>query len=236
MELRDVDFTYPDGPPVLRGISFHVEHGESVGLVGANGAGKSTVLLLLNGCLLPAGGEVRFDDECLTPANLARIRGRLGTVFQDPDDQLFMPTVEEDVAFGPRNQGLMESETERRVTSSLAQMNIAHLRRRPPHRLSGGEKRAAALAGVLAMEPDALLLDEPSSGLDPRARRRLVEWLRGFSRAKIIASHDMDLVLELCPRVILLDAGQIAADGSATKIFSDESLLRRCGLEKPPSR
>ena len=233
VEARDLEFAYPDGHPALRGVSFRIEHGESVGIVGANGAGKSTLLLHLNGCLLAAKGAVRVGDVPVTRATLPAVRRSVGTIFQDPNDQLFMPTVGEDVAFGPVNMGLPAEEVERRVRESLEAVGALDLRTRPPHRLSGGEKRAAAVAAVLAMSPDVLVMDEPSSGLDPRARRRLIELLAGFRHTKIVASHDLDMIQDLCGRTMVLAEGRVAADGPTPEVLGDLGLLARCGLEPP---
>lgn len=233
VEAKDLEYVYPDGTVALRGVSFRIEHGESVGIVGANGAGKSTLLLHLNGCLIATKGTVRIGDFPVTPATLHHIRRSVGTIFQDPNDQLFMPTVEEDVAFGPLNMSLPADEVERRVRESLDSVNAAHLRTRPPYKLSGGEKRAVAIASVLAMSPDILVMDEPTSGLDPRARRRLIELLRGFAHTKIIASHDLDMIMDLCQRTIVLHEGIVLADGPTDDVLGDEALLARAGLELP---
>jgi cobalt/nickel transport system ATP-binding protein len=232
---RELRYAYPDGTPALAGVSFRIVHGESVGIVGANGAGKSTLLLHLNGTLLPASGEVRIGEELLTRERITDVRRRVGMIFQDPDDQLFMPTLHDDVAFGPRNLGLSPAEVEERVALALTKVELSGLGARPPHRLSGGEKRRAAIATVLAMSPDVLVLDEPSAGLDPHARRALVGLLREFHHTKIVASHDLDLVLDLCERTIVLDRGTVRADGKTREIFSDERLLASCRLEKPLS-
>ena len=234
-EARDVHYTYPDGTRALDGVTFRIGHGESVGVIGANGAGKSTLLLLLLGVLFADSGEVRVGDIVVTPRTLPHIREHVGMVFQDPDDQLFMGTVFEDVAFGPRNLGLEEPEVERRVAEALATVGIAHLRDRAPYRLSGGEKRAAGIATILSMEPDILVLDEPTAGLDPRARRRVIQLLRGFDHTRIVTSHDLDMVLDVCSRVIVLADGRVAADGPADRILRDEPLLLSCGLELPLS-
>jgi cobalt/nickel transport system ATP-binding protein len=233
VEAAGLSFSYPDGTRALDGVSFRIEHGESVAIVGANGAGKSTLLQHLNGCLVPASGTVRVGDYPITKANLAAVRRSVGMVFQDPDDQLFMPTVFDDVAFGPLNLGLPEGEVETRVTAALATVGAAHLRDRPPYRLSGGEKRAVAIATVLSMSPDVLVLDEPTASLDPRSRRQLIQLLSKFAHTKIIATHDLDLVLELCGRTIVLEGGKVAADGRASEILRDRELLERCGLELP---
>ncbi len=233
VEVRDLKYAYPDGTTALDGVSFRILHGESVALVGANGAGKSTLLQHLNGCLAPAGGQVRIGDSPLAPATLAEVRRTVGMVFQDPDDQLFMPTVEDDVAFGPLNLGLPMLEVAQRVVESLDTVGCLDLATRPPYRLSGGEKRAVAIATVLAMRPSILVLDEPSSNLDPRARRQFIDMLRTFTHTKIIATHDLDMVLDLCERTIVLHRGRVLADGPTLDIFTDDALLRQGRLERP---
>jgi cobalt/nickel transport system ATP-binding protein len=233
VEMKDVAFTYPDGTAALRGVSFRITHGESVALVGGNGAGKSTLLQHLNGYLTPTRGEVRIGDVPLTRETAVAIRRAVGVVFQDPDDQLFMSTVFEDVAFGPLNLGLPSDEVERRSLAALERVGMVHLRERPPYKLSAGEKRAVAIATVLALTPDVLVMDEPSSHLDPRGRRRLIELLRTFEHTKIIASHDLELVVELCPRTLVLDGGLIVADGPTGVLLSDEPLMLAHGLERP---
>ncbi len=229
----ELQFTYPDGTAALQGVTFTLHHGESVGLVGANGAGKSTLLLHLAGVLVPTHGSVRVGDCPVTPRTLAQIRRTVGMVFQDPDDQLFMPTVEDDVGFGPANLGLAQDEVEARVVAALERVGALHLRRRPPHRLSGGEKRAVAIATVLAMSPDVLVMDEPSSNLDPRSRRRLIEQLRAFEHTKIVATHDLDLVLDVCARTIVLSGGRVIADGPTRELLADDGVLAPAGLERP---
>jgi cobalt/nickel transport system ATP-binding protein len=233
VEVRDLFFTYPDGAEALKGVSFRIEHGGAVALVGGNGTGKSTLLLHLNGNLSPTRGEIRIGDIPLTRATAAAARRAVGMVFQDPDDQLFMPTVAEDVAFGPLNAGLPPDEIERRTVEALARVGMAHLRDRPPYRLSAGEKRAVSIATALSMTPDILVMDEPSSYLDPRARRRLIELLRSFEHTKIIATHDLELVVEVCSRAIVLDGGKIVADGPTMEVLNDEALLLAHGLERP---
>ncbi|OGP87085.1 MAG: cobalt ABC transporter ATP-binding protein [Deltaproteobacteria bacterium RBG_13_65_10] len=233
VEVRDLFFAYPDGTEALNGVSFRIEHGGAVALVGANGAGKSTLLLHLNGYLPTTRGEVRIGDTPLTRETAAMARRAVGMVFQDPDDQLFMPTVAEDVAFGPLNAGLPPDQVACRVASALERVGMAHVRERPPYRLSAGEKRAVAIATVLAMSPDILVMDEPSSNLDPRARRRLIELLRSFEHTKIIAAHDLELVVEVCARVIVLDGGRVVVDGPTRDILNDEALMLAHGLERP---
>ena len=233
VEVRDVTHTYPDGTAAIRGISFRIHHGESVAVVGANGAGKSTLLLHLNGYLTPQNGTVRIGDFPLTKDTVRDIRRTVGMIFQDADDQLFMPTVYEDVAFGPLNLGFPPAEVEERVEDALRRTDTLHLRDRPPFKLSGGEKRAVAIATVLAMSPDILVMDEPSANLDPRARRTLIELLAGFHHTKIIATHDLDLVLDLCERTIVIHQGRIMADGPTREIFQNDQLLKDSHLERP---
>lgn len=235
VEVSDLRHVYPDGTEALRGVSFRITHGESVAIIGANGAGKSTLLLHLNGQLVPADGTVRIGDLPLTRKTLPEIRRTVGMVFQNPDDQLFMPTVYDDVAFGPLNLGLSREEADRRVRDALAQVGAAHVIGKAPYHLSGGEKKRVAIATVLSMSPDILVMDEPTSGLDPCARRQLMQLLREFSHTKIFTSHDLDMVLDLCERAIVLHEGKVMADGSPAAIFSDDRLLAECRLEKPLS-
>jgi cobalt/nickel transport system ATP-binding protein len=233
VEVRNLFYAYPDGTEALKGVSFRVEHGGSVALVGANGAGKSTLLLHLNGYLPATRGEVRIGDAPLTRETAVFARRSVGMVFQNPDDQLFMPTVGEDVAFGPLNAGLPPDQVELRVATALERVGMAHVRDRPPYRLSAGEKRAVAIATVLAMTPDILVMDEPSSNLDPRSRRGLIELLRSFEHTKILATHDLEMVVEVCDRVIVLDGGRVVADGPTAVLLNDEALMLAHGLERP---
>ncbi|MEI7948499.1 MAG: ABC transporter ATP-binding protein [bacterium] len=235
VEVRDLMYAYPDGTEALRGVSFRIEHGSAVALVGANGAGKSTLLLHLNGYLPTTRGEVTIGDTVVTRETAVLARRAVGLVFQDPDDQLFMPTVAEDVAFGPLNAGLPPEQVERRVAVALDRVGMKHVRERPPYRLSAGEKRAVAIATVLAMSPDILVMDEPSANLDPRARRRLIELLLSFEHTRIIATHDLEMVVEVCSRVIVLDGGRVVADGPARELLNDEALMLAHGLERPHS-
>jgi len=233
LEVKDLHFTYPDGHKAVNGMTFCIHHGESVGIIGANGAGKSTLLMLIMGVLFPSRGEVIVGDVHVTKKTLPMIRQRLGMVFQEPDDQLFMTTVYDDVAFGPRNYKLDEKEVRNRVEQALDVVGIPHLKDRAPFKLSGGEKRAAAIASVLSMQPDVLIMDEPTSALDPKSRRRIMELLKSFEHTKIITSHDLDMVFEICKRIIVIKDGQIAADGPASEILVNSELMDDCGLEVP---
>ncbi|MGD0835288.1 MAG: energy-coupling factor ABC transporter ATP-binding protein [Polyangia bacterium] len=234
--VRDLRYRYHDGTEALRGVSFQIGGGECVGLVGPNGSGKSTLLLHLNG-LLP---EQPADDACvliagepITRANLAAVRRQVGLVFQDPDDQLFCPTVAEDVAFGPQQLGAKGQDLAARVERALALVGLAGYGPRAIHHLSHGAKRRACLAGVLACEPSLLVLDEPTSDLDPRGRRELKQLLQGIPATKLIASHDLEWIVGLCSRVIVLDGGVVVADGLATEVLDDEQLMLAHGLERP---
>jgi len=236
IESKNVYFNYPDATEVLKDISFRILHGESVGLIGANGTGKTTLLMNLNGQLLPTKGWISIGEVPLTKKTRQEIRKRVGFVFQRPDDQLFMPIVYEDVAFGPANLGLSLEAVDERVKNALETVGCVHLSDRPPHRLSEGQKAAVAIATVMAMDPDILLMDEPASNLDPRARRQLINLLKRFEHTKIIASHDLDLIFDVCKRCIVIKDGKITADGSAEVILSDKILLEENGLELPLSR
>ena len=236
IEVKDLRFRYPDGVEALHGISFTVNEGDCVGLVGPNGAGKSTLLLHLNGILpeqLDSAGSVLVFGDPISERNLAEIRRQVGLLFQDADDQLFCPTVFEDVAFGPEQFGLGPSEIEGRVHAALGQVGLTGFEKRAPHHLSRGERRRVCLAGVLACDPRVLALDEPTSDLDPRGKRELKALLRQVPATKIIATHDLELVVELCPRTILLDRGELIADGPTVPLLSDEKLMLAHGLERP---
>jgi len=233
IEFKDLHYTYPGGREALKGITFSIYHGESVGLVGANGAGKSTLLMQLTGLLLPTKGQACIGEIPIEKGTLALIRQKLGFVFQNPEDQLFMGTVYDDVAFGPRNYKLSEEIVEQKVTQALSVVGIAHLKDRPPYKLSGGEKHLASIATALSMEPDILIMDEPTAALDPKARRRIINLLNQFTHTKIIATHDLDMVLETCTRTIIIKDGLVAYDGPTVELLTDEVLMDECGLELP---
>ncbi len=234
--VENLNFRYHDGTVAVNGVSFSVNPGECVALIGPNGAGKSTVLLHLNGILpevLDGGSSVSILGEKITKSNLEGIRSTVGLLFQDPDDQLFCPTVFDDVAFGPQQMGFLESEIRERVREALAQTGLHGFEKRSPHHLSLGEKRRVCLAGVLACHPSILALDEPTSDLDPRGKREFKSLLKSIPATKVIATHDLELVVELCPRTIVLDRGRVIADGSTIELLSDEPLMLAHGLEKP---
>ncbi|MFO7170515.1 MAG: ABC transporter ATP-binding protein [Chloroflexota bacterium] len=232
LEVEDLHFTYPDGQVALRGVTLSVERGEKVALVGPNGAGKSTLMLQLNG-ILTGRGRVAVGGLALTPDNLPLIRARVGLVFQNPDDQLFSPTVFEDVAFGPLHMGYPEDEVRRRVARALEMIGMASYADRLSHHLSVGEKKRIAVATVLAMDPEILVLDEPSAGLDPRARRALIELLRELPLTMLVSTHDLLMVRELFERMVIMDEGRIVADGPTEELLRDEALLAAHGLELP---
>jgi cobalt transport protein ATP-binding subunit len=229
LDIDGLFYDYPDGTAALYGISLVVQEGERVGLIGANGAGKSTFLLNLNG-ILRGKGAVRVFGETLGSGNLAALRCKVGMVFQNPDDQLFCPTICEDVAFGPRNMRLPEAEVRQRVDNAMETVGVAHLKHKSPFHLSIGQKKRAALATVLSMDARLLALDEPTSNLDPRGRRELIVLLQAFARTQIIATHDLDLVRHLCTRVVLLDAGRVVADSVPESLLDDRALLEAHGL------
>ncbi len=235
LEVRGLSYTYPDGNTAIQDMDFVISEGESVGLIGANGAGKSTLLMLLTGLLFPTKGEVFVGGVGLTKKNADTARTAIGLVFQDPDDQLFMGTVAEDVAFGPRNLKLGEAVVQQRVTDALDAMGVLHLQDRSTLRLSGGEKRAVSIATILAMEPALLAMDEPTASLDPRSRRRLIHQLQSLGHTKLIASHDLDMIWEVCSRVIILKDGRIARTGPAQELLMNERLMEDCALELPLS-
>ena len=237
IEIDRLTYRYPDGVDALQDVSLHIKHGERVGLVGPNGAGKTTLFLVLSGVIDSFKGSV-FIAGCDLGNREGRIQvhKKLGIVFQNADDQLFNTSVYEDIAFGPLNMGLSEEEARQRVDRAMALAGLGpeYSDRLPTH-LSGGEKRRVAIAGVLAMEPQVLLLDEPSSDLDPRGRRELVQFLDGLSITRMISSHNLEFVLETCERILVFDGGKIRADGPACEVLSDEDLMLKHGLEVPPS-
>ena len=231
IEFQNVSFSYGD-VPVVENLSFTIQKGETVGLIGANGAGKSTIMKLMLG-LLSGSGEIQVDGLPVCRDNLAEIRKKIGFVLQDSDNQMFMPTVYEDMIFGPRNYGLSKEETEKRVDTVLTQLGLQDLKHRHNHKISGGEKRMAAIATILAMEPEMILMDEPSTALDPVNRRTVINTMNRLPQTKLIASHDLDMILDTCQRVILLSHGTIVADGDAETILRDKALLEDNRMELP---
>ncbi len=229
---KDLHFSYPDGHPALRGINLQLNEGEKVALVGPNGAGKSTLMLHLNG-ILTGSGNLSVAGLPLTEKNLPLIRAAVGLVFQNPDDQLFSPTVFEDVAFGPLHMGLPEPEVYRRVEDALAAVRMSEYRNRLSHHLSVGEKKRIAIATVLSMSPRLLVLDEPSAGLDPRARRALIHLLHELPVTMLVSTHDLAMVRELFPRTVMMDGGQVVADGATADLLQNQALLEAHGLEMP---
>jgi cobalt/nickel transport system ATP-binding protein len=233
IEIDQLSFAYPDGHEALNNVSLHIEPCEKVALVGPNGAGKSTLILHLNGILLAKQGSIRVCSLDMNDQNLSRIRAMVGLVFQVPDDQLFSPTVFDDVAFGPLYQGLSPQDVNERVEQALADVHMSGYARRVSHHLSTGEKKRIAIATVLSMKPEVLVLDEPTAGLDPRARRSLIHLLDELPLTMLVSSHDMQLVRELFPRMIIMDEGRIVADGPTQELMDDTELLEAHGLERP---
>lgn len=232
LAVSNLRFSYPDQLAVLQGIDLEIGIGERVGLVGPNGAGKTTFFLLACGVLKPSEGEVTLFDE---PVEYGGFHSEVGLVFQNPDDQLFCPSVRDDVAFGPQNLGLTKEDVEARVRKALATTGTKELVDRPPHHLSGGEKRMVSIAGVLAMRPRLVIYDEPSANLDMRSRRRLIQFLQRADETILIASHDLELILEVCDRVLLMDEGRIVADDDPERVMRDAALMEAHGLERPHS-
>ena len=231
IEFQNVSFSYGEAP-VVENLSFSIQKGETVGLIGANGAGKSTIMKLMLG-LISGSGEIKVDGLPMKKENLAEIRRKIGFVLQDSDNQMFMPTVYEDMIFGPRNYGLSKEQAEQRVDAVLNQLGLSELKHRYNHKISGGEKRMAAIATILAMEPKVILMDEPSTALDPVNRRTVINTINRLPQTKLIASHDLDMILDTCGRVILLSHGKIVADGSAETILRDKALLEANRMELP---
>ncbi|MBN2113037.1 MAG: ABC transporter ATP-binding protein [Acidimicrobiia bacterium] len=231
--VRGVSFAYPDGRRALDGVDLHIHPGERVALLGPNGAGKTTLVLHLNGILTPQRGTVEVAGIPVVREHFVEVRRRVGIVFQDPDDQVFMPTVREDVAFGPANLGLRGAELEARVEAALTAVGMQERRDRAPHHLSFGERRLVSIATVLAMEPEILVLDEPSANLDPAGRRELAEVLRRLGLTMLMVTHDLPYALQLCDRAVIMGAGRIAADGPIERIMADRSLMAAHRLELP---
>ncbi len=233
VEMQGVSFSYPDGHPALSGVDLHVHPGERLALLGPNGAGKTTLVLHLNGILAADTGTVHIAGLPVEKANLTEIRRRVGIVFQDPDDQLFMPTVADDVAFGPANLGLTGDDLRRRVTRALESVGMEERRDRAPHHLSYGERRLAAIAGVLAMEPEIVVLDEPTANLDPAGRRELAEVLDALGHTMLLVTHDLPYALQLCDRAVILNRGSIVADGPTREVLADREVMAANRLELP---
>jgi cobalt/nickel transport system ATP-binding protein len=233
LDVRGLAYAYSDGHQALYGVDLHVHRGERVALLGPNGAGKTTLVLHLNGILAPGRGTVDVCGLPVSRPNLQEIRRRVGVVFQDPDDQLFMPTVRDDVAFGPANLGIRGAELEARVADALDRVGMGAFADRPPHHLSFGQRRRVAVATVLAMRPEILVLDEPSSNLDPTSRRELADILRGLDVTVLMVTHDLPYALELCPRSVVLSDGVIVADGPTDEVLTDEAMMRAHRLELP---
>ena len=233
LDVRGLAHAYPDGHQALFGVDLHVHQGERVALLGPNGAGKTTLVLHLNGILGGGRGTVEVSGLPVVKQHLREVRRRVGIVFQDPDDQLFLGTVRQDVAFGPANLGLAGAELDRRVMEALEKVGMTDYVDRPPHHLSYGQRRRVAVATVLAMEPEILVLDEPSSNLDPASRRELADILRGLDVTLLMVTHDLPYALELCPRSVILDRGRIVADGPTRELLADPDLLERHRLELP---
>lgn len=233
VDMDKVTFGYEKGKEILKNISFHAGEHESIGIVGANGVGKSTFLKLLVGLNLGFVGDIRVEEIPVTKETLPQIREKIGYVFQDSDNQLFMSTAFEDIAFAPRNYGLPEKEVEKRVNHALELVGIPHLRDKQIFKMSGGEKKLVSIATILSMTPDIILMDEPSIALDPRNRRNLIHILNSFEHLKIIASHDLDMILDTCERTIIMSNGEIVCDGLTRELLSNRQLLEENGLELP---
>ncbi len=233
LDVRGLAYAYPDGHQALYGVDLQVHEGERVALLGPNGAGKTTLVLHLNGILAAGAGSVAVSGLPVAKPNLREIRRRVGLVFQDPDDQLFLGTVRQDVAFGPTNLGIRGGELDRRVLAALDQVGMAEFVDRPPHHLSFGQRRRVAVATVLAMRPEILVLDEPSSNLDPASRRELADIVRGLDVTLLMVTHDLPYALELCPRSVVLGDGVVVADGATYDVLTDDALMRAHRLELP---
>ena len=233
LKIEHLSFSYEKGQQVLADVNLTARDGESIGIIGANGIGKSTLMKLLVGLYLDYEGTLEVAGHEVNKKNLNHIREHIGYVFQDSDAQLFLSTVEDDVAFGPRNYGLSEEEVEKRVTEALQKVHIEELRKKQTYKLSGGEKKLSAIATILSMEPDIIIMDEPSIALDPRNRKNLITILNEIKSLKLITSHDLDFIMDTCERTVLLDEGRIIADGESKEILSNRELLEGHGLELP---
>ncbi|MFV0528382.1 MAG: energy-coupling factor ABC transporter ATP-binding protein [Lachnospiraceae bacterium] len=231
--MEQVSFEYENGRQVLHDISFCAKKGESIGIVGANGVGKSTFLKLMVGLHLDFTGTITVNDLLVSKENLAAVREKTGYIFQDSDNQLFMSKVYDDIAFAPRNYGLSEDEVQQRVKGVLAQLAIEHLSDKHIYKMSGGEKKMVSIATILSMAPDLMLMDEPTIALDPRNRRNLIRILNGLTQTRIIATHDLDMVLDTCERTVLMSKGHIIKDGATKEILTDKALLEQHNLELP---
>lgn len=230
LEIKNLNYSYPDGKKALKDINIKIDNNETIAIVGANGAGKSTLIKTIVGIFLTDQGEIIVDEEKVTKKTLNSIRKKVGVVFQNPDDQLFMNKVYDDIAFGPRNYNFTEEEVREKVERVMKNLDIEELSERSPNNLSGGEKRKVAIATVLSMEPSIILFDEPTSFLDPKGKRMFIETLKNINTTKIIATHDLDMVKDICERVIVLKKGKIMADGNPKEIFSDIDFMEKCEL------
>ncbi|MDF2612022.1 MAG: cbiO2 [Clostridiales bacterium] len=233
LKIDNLCFKYSDGNQVLDHLTFDIDKGETVGIIGANGAGKSTLFMTIVGLLLPSEGEITIDGIKLTRKSLREIRGKVGVVFQNPDDQLFMSNVYDDIAFGLRNYGFNEEMIKQKISNIMKILDIERLQNSHSNKLSGGEKRIIAIATILVMEPSVILFDEPTSFLDPKTRRKLIEQLKCIHGTKLIATHDLDMALEVCDKVIILKDGKVFANGSSKEVLTNEALLLDAGLELP---
>ena len=233
IEITDVNFSYQKGREVLHQISLRVERGRSVGIIGANGAGKSTLLKLPVGLLDGYEGTIRAAGQAVEKKNLAQIRKKVGYVFQNPDSQLFLPTLYEDVAFGPRNYGYPEEQVRQKVMEVLERVRMEHLKDRQIYRMSGGQKKLASIASVLSLDPEIILLDEPTIALDPKNRRNIIEMLNGMTETKVIASHDLNLILDTCEETVLLAEGSVICRGKTEELLTDPELLEAYDMELP---
>ena len=233
IDIENVSFGYEKGKEILSQISLHAAETDSIGIIGANGVGKSTLLKLMVGLYLDFEGSIRIEEIPVEKSTLSQIRSKIGYVFQDSESQLFMNTAYEDIAFAPKNYGLPESEVQRRVEQALRRIHIEHLKDKQIYKMSGGEKKLVSIATILSMTPDIILMDEPSIALDPRNRRNLIHILNSFEHLKIIASHDLDLILDTCERTVLMANGRIVREGLTKEILTDKELLEANGLELP---